>query len=261
MGLSLAKHVLGPDSRAMMLRMIFLALCLTGSAARAELVVFAAASLKEPVDAIAADFDDVVVSYGGSGKMARQVSLGAPADVVLLANDDWMMVLIQGGHVQADSVVDFASNRLVLVGQSGMADLALEADEILNALDGGRIAIGLTEAVPAGIYAKAALQSLGLWDAVVAQLAEVDNVRAALALVARGQAPLGIVYASDVRVTDAVRQVAVFPAESHPIIRYQAALTPDADPMARAFVAALTVAAGQAHLADAGFLPPMVATQ
>ncbi|MEM9786427.1 MAG: molybdate ABC transporter substrate-binding protein [Pseudomonadota bacterium] len=243
----------------MMIRAFLLIICLIGNAARAEVVVFAAASLKEPVDAIAASFEDVVVSYGGSGTMARQVSLGAPADVVLLANDDWMNVLIDDGYVRADTVIDFASNRLVMVGQAEAADVALEPESILMALDGGRIALGLTEAVPAGIYAKAALQSLGLWDAVAGQLAEVDNVRAALALVARGQAPLGIVYASDLRVTDQVRQVAVFPVESHPTIRYRGALTLDASPEAAAFLGFLTGEMGQRHLADAGFLPAAAA--
>ncbi|MEL6839470.1 MAG: molybdate ABC transporter substrate-binding protein [Pseudomonadota bacterium] len=239
----------------MMIRAFLLIICLIGNAARAEVVVFAAASLKEPVDEIAASFDNVVVSYGGSGMMARQVSLGAPADVVLLANDQWMDVLIAEEYVLPDSVTDFASNRLVMVGQADAADVALETDAILTALDGGRIALGLTEAVPAGIYAKAALQSLGLWDAVAAQLAEVDNVRAALTLVARGQAPLGIVYASDLRVTDQVRQVALFPADSHPTIRYQGALTTGAAPEAAEFLSILNGDIGQMYLADAGFLP------
>jgi molybdate transport system substrate-binding protein len=243
-----------------MLRSIFLAVCLwcgALNAARADVVVFAAASLKEPIDAIATSFEDVVVSYAGSGTLARQISLGAPADVVLLASEDWMTVLAEGGHVKTQSVADFASNRLVLIGRADSPDLALDADAILSALGTGRIALGLTEAVPAGIYAKAALQSLDLWDALSPQLAEVDSVRAALVLVARGQAPLGIVYQTDVRVSDAVREVAAFPADSHPPIRYQGALTQNARPDAAAFLAAVMADDGQAHLADAGFLPPI----
>ncbi|MDX8351434.1 molybdate ABC transporter substrate-binding protein [Cognatiyoonia sp. IB215182] len=235
--------------------LIWFSLC--GAVARADVLVFAAASLKEPVDEIAAAFEDVVVSYGGSGTMARQISLGAPADVVLLANTDWMDFLVDGGHVAAPSVVDFASNRLVLIGGAEAEDVALAPDAILEALDGGRLAVGLTEAVPAGIYAKAALQSLGMWQALSDHLAEVDNVRAALALVSRGQAPLGIVYATDLRITDTVRQVAILPAESHPQIRYQAALTRDADPGAEMFLAALIGHEGQAKLAASGFLPPI----
>jgi molybdate transport system substrate-binding protein len=242
----------------MMFRSILLVFCLSCSAsAKAEVVVFAAASLKEPVDALAASLGNVVVSYGGSGTLARQVSFGAPADVVLLANVDWMDFLKDGEHVLAESIADIASNRLVLIGAADMPDVALDLGAIQTVLGDGRIAIGLTRAVPAGIYAKAALVSLGLWDGLEPHLAEAESVRSALALVARGQAPLGIVYQTDVRVSDAVRQVAVFPAGSHPDIRYQGALTNDASPEAAAFLAALIGPAGQAHLVDAGFLPPL----
>ena len=233
-----------------------LILSLAAPVARAEVVIFAAASLKEPLDQIVAQFGDVVVSYGGSGTLARQVSLGAPADIVLLANADWMDVLVDGGHVETATIVDFASNRLVLIGALGAAPVTLEADAITGALGEGRLAVGLTAAVPAGIYAKAALQSLGLWEATEGKLAEVDNVRAALALVARGQAPLGIVYRSDTRITDAVTELAAFPAESHPPIRYTGALTDGADTGATPILDYLLGAEGQAILAASGFLPP-----
>ncbi|WP_342070122.1 molybdate ABC transporter substrate-binding protein [Yoonia algicola] len=236
---------------------ISLVLTLSATAVRAEVLIFAAASLKEPVDRIVAQFDDVVVSYGGSGMMARQVSFGAPADIVLLANTDWMDVLVAGDHVQASSVADFASNRLVMIGPVGAAPLTLTSEAILAALGAGRMAVGLTAAVPAGIYAKAALQSLGLWEATESRLAEVDNVRAALALVARGQAPLGIVYQSDTRITEDVVQVALFPAESHPPIRYVAALTKTADAQAQTVLAYLRGPEGQAILAEAGLLAPL----
>ena len=242
----------------MILRTLLLSfvLMLSAPAARAEVLVFAAASLKEPLDQIAARFDDVVVSYAGSGTLARQITLGAPADVVLLANPDWMDVLVADGHVQPETVVDFASNRLVLVGQAGADPVTLEPGPLLNALGDGRIAVGLTNAVPAGIYAKAALQSLGLWEVTADRLAEVDNVRAALALVARGQAPLGIVYRTDLRVSDAVAELAEFPAESHPPIRYLGALTDTANPDAVQVLAFIGSAEGQAILAGSGFLPP-----
>ncbi|KQI71201.1 hypothetical protein AN191_14675 [Loktanella sp. 5RATIMAR09] len=237
--------------------MIGIFLALAAPAARAEVLIFAAASLKEPVDRIAAQFDDVVVSYGGSGTMARQVSFGAPADIVLLANADWMDVLVAGDHVQAESVFDFASNRLVMVGPEGAGPVPLAPEAILEALGAGRMAVGLTQAVPAGIYAKAALQSLGLWEVTQGKLAEVDNVRAALALVARGQAPLGIVYQSDTRITQDVAQVALFPAESHPPIRYVAALTNDAGVAAQEVLLFLRGPQGQAILAETGLLPPV----
>jgi len=239
--------------RALLLGLLF---TLATPAARAEVLIFAAASLKEPLDQIAAQFDDVVVSYGGSGTLARQISLGAPADIVLLANADWMDVLVNGGDVQGATVVDFASNRLVLIGAQGAAPVALRAEAITTALGNGRIAVGLTEAVPAGIYAKAALQFLDLWEATWDRLAEVDNVRAALALVARGQVPLGIVYRSDTRITDAVSELAVFPAESHPPIRYLGALADGADAASMPILAYLSGAEGQVILAASGFLPP-----
>jgi molybdate transport system substrate-binding protein len=244
----------------MILRSFLLALGLLSIAApavRAEVLVFAAASLKEPLDRMAANFGDVVVSYGGSGTLARQVSLGAPADVVLLANMDWIDVLANNGHVQPDSVTDIASNRLVVIGQTGVAQFELEAAPLSVALGDGRIAVGLTNAVPAGIYAKAALQELGLWNVASDHLAEVDSVRSALALVARGQAPLGIVYQTDVRVSDAVVQLAVFPKDSHPPIRYLGALTPGATPEAAGFLAYISRDEGQGILAEAGFLAPL----
>jgi len=235
----------------------FALLCLLAApSARAEVLVFAAASLKGPLDRIAADFGDVVVSYGGSGTMARQVSLGAPADVVLLANVAWMDVLVTGGHVRPETARDFASNRLVMVAAAGAADVALDGPDLLDRLGGGRLAIGLTEAVPAGIYAKEALESLDLWDVLEPHLAQVDNVRAALALVARGQAPLGIVYRTDVRVSTDVTEVAVFPSDAHTAIRYQGGLTGNAKDAER-FWEYVQGPAGQAILAEAGFLPAL----
>jgi molybdate transport system substrate-binding protein len=236
-------------------------LTLSAPAVQADVLIFAAASLKEPVDQIAAQFDDVVVSYAGSGTLARQVSFGAPADIILLANTDWMDVLVDEGHVQAESVTDFASNRLVVIGPKAAAPLPLTSEAILGRLGAGRMAVGLTEAVPAGIYAKAALQSLGFWGALEGKLAEVDNVRAALALVARGQAPLGIVYQSDTRITGDVSEVAIFPAESHSPIRYVAALTKEADAEAQKVLTYLRGPEGQAILAQAGLLPPVGETR
>ena len=241
----------------MNLRTLTLAMALTFAApfARADVLVFSAASLKEPLDQIAARFKGVGVSYGGSGTLARQVSLGAPADVVLLANIEWMDYLAAQGAIDASSLSDFASNRLVLVAEQGHPVVTLDQAGLADALGEGRLAVGLTNAVPAGIYAQAALQSLGLWDGVQDHLAEVDNVRAALALVARGQVPLGIVYRTDVRVSPDVAEVAVFSAESHPPIRYLGAVVDDASDEAREFWDYLRGPEGQAVLAQAGFLP------
>ena len=234
---------------------IVLAMTLAASFARAEVLVFSAASLKGPLDQIAARFEGVVVSYGGSGTLARQVSLGAPADVVLLANAEWMDYLTAQGAVDPSSAADFASNRLVLIAKKDHPMVILDQVAVANALGDGRLAVGLTNAVPAGIYAKAALQSLGLWDGLQDRLAEVDNVRAALALVARGQAPLGIVYRTDVRVNPDVAEVAAFPAQSHPPIRYAGAVANRASDEAIAFWDYVRGPEGQAILTQAGFLP------
>jgi molybdate transport system substrate-binding protein len=242
----------------MMLRALLLS-CLTliaAPVARADVLVFAAASLKEPLDQIAAQFDDVVVSYGGSGTLARQVSFGAPADVVLLANAVWMHHLVADDRVVVDSVADFASNRLVLIAPSGTPPITLDVASISAALGTGRLAVGLTNTVPAGIYAKSALQVLDLWTLTEPRLAEVDSVRAALTLVSRGQAPLGIVYRTDVRVSDAVAEVAAFPQNSHAPIRYMGALVATSSAQAQAFWTMVQSAEGQAVFAQAGFLPP-----
>lgn len=217
----------------------------------ADITVFAAASLKEPLDLIAADFGGVTVAYGGSGTLARQVSLGAPADVVILANSDWMDFLEGEGRITDRT--DILSNALVLVAHDPIP-VDLTPESLTSALGDGRLAMGFTASVPAGIYGKAALVELGLWDAVATQVAEVDNVRAALALVARGEVPLGIVYATDARVVPDLHIAASFPSDSHPPIRYVAGLASDA-PDAAAFLAYLQTPEAQAIFATAGFLP------
>ncbi len=236
---------------------LILAFAFAPMAARADILVFAAASLKEPLDRIAAEVGGVTVSYAGSGTLAQQVLRGAPADVVVLANDAWMAVLDESGAVNRASMTDIASNRLVMIGAAGSAPLDLTIDAIAARRGDGRIATGLTGAVPAGIYAKQALQSLGLWDDLSPHLAEVDSVRSALTLVARGQTPLGIVYRTDVRISPDVAEVALFPETSHLPIRYTAALTTDAEPTADVFLAYLMGEDGQSVLAEAGFLPPV----
>lgn len=236
-----------------------LALCafvaLAATPLRAEVLVFAAASLKGPLDQLAAQVDGVTISYAGSGTLARQVLQGAPADIVVLANVAWMDALEQGGAIMPQSKTDIASNALVMIGPVGSEPLPLDAEAILARLNRGRIATGFTHAVPAGIYAKAAMTTLGLWPALQGQLAEVDNVRAAVALVANGQAPLGIVYATDAALVSGVTEVAAIPSDSHPPIRYLAAATNLANAEALDFLAMLAAGAGQAELARAGFLP------
>ena len=211
-------------------------------------VVFAAASLKEPIDALAAELGNVVVSYGGSGTLARQVMAGAPADVVLLANANWMEPIVEAGLVT--DVADFASNVLVVIGPADAADL--DITDLPLALGDGLLAIGAVASVPAGIYGKEALQSLNIWDAVSGQLAEVDSVRAALVLVARGEVPFGVTYATDEYASEDVRIVATFPKDSYPPIRYVGGLVNDT-PEAAAFWQALQGPLGQDILADFEF--------
>lgn len=191
--------------------------------------VFAAASLQGPLDAVSAAWaGEVVISYGGSGTIARQVSQGAPADVVILANSAWSDWLVTGGHVHAKPRA-LLSNRLVVIGPTGAAPLPDATPQTLLAqLDGGRLAMGQHMSVPAGIYAHAWLTRIDAWDDVSPQLAETENVRAALALVARGEVPLGIVYASDAAASDRVSVLWDVPPDSHPPIVYPGlALTPE----------------------------------
>lgn len=201
-----------------------LALILAGGAARAgDLLIFAAASLQTVLDPVAADYAettgrDIRISYASSAALARQIAAGAPADLFLSANADWMDWLDEAGRINEATRADVIGNALVLVRPVG----ARPTDRI--ALVEGRIAVGLTEAVPAGIYARAALTSLGLWDAARPHLVETENVRVALALVARGDVAQGIVYASDVAAEPRVSEVARFPATSHPPIIYPGAV-------------------------------------
>ncbi|MCA0908597.1 molybdate ABC transporter substrate-binding protein [Ruegeria marisrubri] len=227
------------------------------------ILVFAAASLKTALDEIVAGYENqtgqsVSVSYAASSVLARQIQQGAPADVFVSANTDWMDVLEQDGLIRADSRVDLLGNGLVLIGAEDHAQVGeiqrgydLKAD-----LKDGYLAMALVDAVPAGIYGKAALQSLNQWEAVRSQVAQADNVRAALALVAAGAAPLGIVYQSDARVEERVRIVGTFPADLHPPIIYPAALTLDAKEGAHAFLEHLKTDAATAVFLEQGFTLP-----
>lgn len=206
-------------------------------AARADekVTVFAAASLTNAVTDIAAAWSketgvEVVLSFAGSSALAKQIEQGAPADVFLSANVEWMTHLETGGHVKPDSVVELLANEVVLIGPKGAAPVAIAPGfDLAGLLGDGKLAMANTEAVPAGRYGKAALQSLGVWDSVAASVAQADNVRAALLLVSRGEAPLGIVYATDAKIDEGVDVLGTFPADSHPPVIYPAAVTAAAD--------------------------------
>lgn len=210
------------------------ALSLGASGARAQarpLTVFAAASLKEALDEAAAVWTQgggarPALSYAGSNQLARQIEQGAPADLFICADEDWMDYLAKGGLIRPETRHDLLGNALVLVGPAGAPHVDIgPGTDLAGLLKGGRLAVPDMKAVPAGRYAKAALESLGLFDRVKARIAGAENVRVALALVARGEAPLGIVYATDAAAEPNVTVVGTFPAMSHPPIAYPAAVT------------------------------------
>ena len=210
------------------------------------LQVFAAASLKESMDEAAvaheaATGQPVQVTYAGTPALARQIEQRAPADVVVAADGDWMDWLAERALVDPATRIDLLGNALVLVAPaaSDTPTLALAAGTDLLPLLGrdGRLALALTASVPAGRYARASLESLDMWDALQPRLAEAENVRAALLLVARGETPLGVVYASDAQAEPRVRVLATFPPDSHPAIVYPAArITASPHPQAQAFL-------------------------
>lgn len=196
-----------------------------------EITVFAAASLKTALDEIVAGWEAAtgeraIVSYAGSSALARQIEQGAPADLFISASRDWMDALEAGGHIRAETRQDLLGNALVLVahGQAAPVEIAPGFD-LSGMLGEGRLAMALVDSVPAGVYGRAALSSLGVWEAVEPKVAQTDNVRAALALVSAGEAPMGIVYRTDANAEDNVTVVGTFPPESHPPIVYPAAVT------------------------------------
>jgi molybdate transport system substrate-binding protein len=195
-----------------------------------EITVFAAASMTNALADIETDFEaatghDLVVSLAGSSVLARQIQQGAPADIFISANPGWMDTLEADGLVAEGTRFDLLGNSLVLIAHgTGAAPVAIGPGTDLACLLGdGRLAMALVDAVPAGIYGKAALESLGLWEGVEARVAQADNVRAALAFVAAGEAPYGIVYATDAVAEGAVTVIGTFPADTHPPITYPVA--------------------------------------
>ncbi|MGR3747370.1 molybdate ABC transporter substrate-binding protein [Paracoccus sp. (in: a-proteobacteria)] len=203
---------------------------LSSSAAAEQITVFAAASMTNAMARIEQDFEagtghDLVVSLAGTSVLARQIQQGAPADIFISANADWMDALEQDGLIEPGTRFDLLANALVLVAHGKDAKpVAIGPDTDLAGLVGdGRLAMALVDAVPAGIYGKASLESLGLWDSVAPAVAQADNVRAALRLVATGEARLGIVYATDAVAEKDVSVIGSFPADSHPPIVYPAA--------------------------------------
>jgi len=231
-------------------------------AAPGPVTVFAAASLTDSLKAVAGAYKaktgvTVILSFGASSALARQIEQGAGADLFLSADTDWMDYLQKKGLIAAGSRKDLLGNRLVLVSgpQAKPAPKIAPHFDLAGALENGRLALADPNSVPAGKYAKAALTALGVWEAVAPKVAQAENVRVALEYVARGEAPYGIVYATDAKITPAVRLAGVFPENSHAPIVYPAALTKTASPGGKAFLNFLAGKEARTIFEKAGFTP------
>ncbi len=238
-----------------------LALGLATPAAAEEVVVFAAASMKTALDKVAEEFqaatgNTVTISYAGSNALAKQIIEGAPADIFVSAAVNWMDEVEKAGLVVDGTRRDMFSNALVLVASGDAEPVEIGPGfDLAGLLGDGKLSMALVDSVPAGQYGKASLESLGIWEAVEPSVAQADNVRAALALVATGEAPYGIVYATDAAAEPGVQIVGTFPADSHPEIIYPGALlTGAADEADRAFYEVITSDAGDAVFAAEGFV-------
>jgi molybdate transport system substrate-binding protein len=206
-----------------------------GQAAHAQdVVVFAAASLTNALDEAAKLFErqggaQSKISYAASSTLAKQIESGAPADMFISADLDWMNYLEHRHLIQPATRRNLLGNRLVLIAP---ADSDVHAEikpgfDLAALLGGGHLAMGDTDSVPAGKYGKAALEKLGIWNSVQHAVAPAESVRAALLFVSRREAPLGIVYATDAAADPRVKIVGMFPENTHPPIVYPAALTVD----------------------------------
>ncbi len=224
-------------------------------------LVLAAASMQEALTDAANRWATLrhprpVLSFAASSALARQIEAGAKADLFISADEEWMDYVQAKNLLRAGTRARLTENRLVLVApHSSKVQLRIAPGFLLaRALGSGRLAIADPAAVPAGRYGKAALENLGVWRAVATQIAPAENVRAALALVERGAAPLGVVYATDARASGRVRIVGVFPASSHPPITYPVALLKSStNREADAFRRFLISREGRAILARRGF--------
>lgn len=252
----------------MLLSRLTIAVCLVLTTAPVpaladDVTVFAAASLTGALDRVAARWTEetglgVVISYAGSSALARQIQQGAPADIFISASADWMDEVQASGDMDAGTRRDLLGNRLVLIEHGDAPPVAIDARlDLPEMLEGGRLSMAMVDSVPAGIYGKAALMYLGLWDAVMPMVAQSDNVRAALTFVAQGEAPLGIVYATDALAEDDVTVIGTFPPDSHDPITYPAALTAQSDnDQALAFLDFLSSDSAQEIWAVSGFTIP-----
>ena len=222
--------------RLILATMISAAVSLPFSASAEQITVFAAASLKEALEEVANGFagrsdHTVSLSLAGSSVLARQILQGAPADIFISANPEWMDVLEAEAAILPGTRRGLLGNALVLISHEPTAEpTEITSATDLDALVGdGQLAMALVDAVPAGIYGKSVLQNLGHWESLSNRVVQVDNVRAALALVALGEAEFGVVYATDALASPDVNVFGKFPSNAHPPVVYPAALVKDGE--------------------------------
>ena len=223
-----------------------------------RVLVFAAASTIDAMEALASKYGQetgltVTISAAGSGTLARQIEAGAPADIFLSANPEWMDYLERKGLIVPESRYDLIGNTLVVVGPAGEA----ESGDVAQLLGSGRFAMGDPGHVPAGLYARQALETLGLWPTLSDHAVLTENVRVALALASRGEIAHAIVYGSDATVEPDITVVYRFPAETHEPIAYPAALTSNAGVQAKAFLDYVAAAAESGFFTKYGFVSGM----
>jgi molybdate transport system substrate-binding protein len=243
------RHHYARGDLAMWKRAVVALACLLAAAAPARaqdqtITVFAAASLRNALDDANAAFarmsgTRVTVSYAATSALVKQIETGAPADVFLSADARWMDHAAEKKLIRRETRFNLLGNRLVLIARkdSGLGNVHVgQGFDIARLAGDGRIAVADVKAVPAGRYARAALEKLGAWTGAEKKLARAENVRAALAYVSRGEAPLGIVYATDAKIDPGVKIVGTFPDGSHPPVTYPVALTANARPEARRYL-------------------------
>jgi len=227
-----------------------------------DLIVFAAASLKNALDDINAQWrketgKKAVISYAGSSALAKQIEQGAPAQMFISADIDWMDYLAQKNLIRPETRLNLLGNRIVLIAPKDQSEtIEIKAGfDLAGFLGDGRLAVANVMSVPAGKYGKAALEKLGVWASVSSKIAQAENVRAALLLVSRGEAAAGIVYKTDAAADPNVKIVGVFPEDTHPPIIYPVALTAEAShPDAAAFLDYLKSARAKSLFEAQGFI-------
>jgi len=231
------------------------------ASATAEILIFAASSTSGAIEDLAKSysargFGDVRVSFASSSTLARQIAAGAPADIYISAHPRWMDYLAEGNALEPGTRLNLVGNRLVVITPNAAPiDVRLQADfPLVRGLNGKPLAMGDPDHVPAGMYAKAALKTLGIWEAAADHVAPMHHVRAALVLVERGEAAAGIVYATDAAASSRASVAATFPIGSHPPILYPAGIVAGRDrPDVRRFFDFLTSAEAMAIFCKHGF--------